>query len=122
MDALDEQGRGRASRARSAVQLSTIHGAKGLEFDHVFVAGVEEGLMPHYHCTGTEEEVDEERRLLYVAMTRAKQRLMLTHGCVRGRWGKSTPVQGSRFLDDLPHELRRAVARDRPSRSRWRRE
>ena len=71
-------------RARGVVQLSTIHGAKGLEFDHVFVTGVEEGLLPHYYCTDSADEVEQERRLLYVAMTRAKERLVLTHTAVRG--------------------------------------
>ena len=70
------------------MQLSTIHGAKGLEFDEVFVTGVEEGLLPHYYCCDSDEEIEQERRLLYVAMTRAKSHLTLTHTAVRGRWGK----------------------------------
>ena len=103
VDALD--GQGRRPREAGVVQLSTIHGAKGLEFDHVFVTGVEEGLLPHYYCSDSEEEIEQERRLLYVAMTRAKQKLFLTHTSVRGRWGKVSPVDRSRFLDELPSEL-----------------
>jgi len=101
VDALDGRG-GAAPRRRDAVQLSTIHGAKGLEFDVTFVTGVEEGLLPHYYCADTLEEVEQERRLLYVAMTRAKKRLVLTHSEVRARWGKVAPIEPSRFLDDLP--------------------
>ena len=116
VDALDGQGTGSPQgkdprKAGGVVQLSTIHGAKGLEFDHVFVTGVEEGLLPHYYCTDSDDEIEQERRLLYVAMTRAKERLVLTHGAVRGRWGKVTPVERSRFLDDLPDDLRREIAR-----------
>ena len=113
VDALDEQGQRTSARQRGAVQLSTIHGAKGLEFDHVFVTGVEEDLLPHYYCTDGHDEVEEERRLLYVAMTRARKRLVLTHTDMRARWGKVTPVEPSRFLDDLPSELRTEVRRER---------
>ena len=111
VDALDEQGQRKSASARGAVQLSTIHGAKGLEFEHVFVTGVEEGLLPHYYCTDDGEEVEQERRLLYVAMTRAKEQLVLTHTAVRARWGKVALCEGSRFLGCLPQELKRAVAR-----------
>ena len=122
VDALDGQGRRRAgqARARGAVQLSTIHGAKGLEFDHVYVTGVEEGLLPHYYCTDSADEVEQERRLLYVAMTRARRQLVLTHTHVRGRWGTVAPVDGSRFLADLPAELQREVPRARRRRPRGR--
>jgi len=119
VDALDDQGRA-THRDRAAVQLSTIHGAKGLEFDAVFVAGVEEGLLPHYYSSGSLEEIEEERRLLYVAMTRAKQRLVVTHAAARGRWGKLNLVEPSRFLDDLPDSVPRRVLPLPPRRSRWR--
>ena len=119
VDALDAQGTAAGAMARRrAVQLSTIHGAKGLEFDLVFVAGCEEGLLPHYYCTENEEEVEQERRLLYVAMTRAKERLVLTHTGVRARWGKVTPVERSRFLQDLPADLC-VQAEPRWRRPRW---
>ena len=95
-----------------------MHASKGLEFDAVFVVGVEEGLFPHHYSMDSEADVDEERRLLYVAMTRAKERLVLTHGAVRGRWGKVTPVEKSRFLDDLPDELATTVTRPNSSRRR----
>ena len=119
VDALDAQGTAAGALARRrAVQLSTIHGAKGLEFDLVFVAGCEEGLLPHYYCTENEEEVEQERRLLYVAMTRAKERLVLTHTGVRARWGTVTPVERSRFLQDLPTDLC-VQAEPRWRRPRW---
>ena len=88
--------------------------------DVVFVAGCEEGLLPHYYCSNSEEEVEQERRLLYVAMTRAKQRLVLTHTGVRARWGKVTPVERSRFLQALPQEIFVEVEPP-PRASRWRR-
>lgn len=103
VDSLD--GQGATSQLRNAVQLSTIHSAKGLEFDTVFVTGVEEGLLPHYFSSNTLDEIEEERRLLYVAMTRARERLILTHSQARARWGKAMPVERSRFLEQLPKEL-----------------
>ncbi|KOO22947.1 ATP-dependent DNA helicase [Chrysochromulina tobinii] len=87
VDALDAHGT-QIVRDRSIVQLSTIHAAKGLEFDAVFLAGVEEGLLPHFYSSNSLDEVEEERRLMYVAMTRAKQHLVVTHAGARGRWGK----------------------------------
>ena len=65
---------------------------------------MEEGLLPHYYSSESLEEIEEERRLLYVAMTRAKHALHLTHAAARGRWGKLNFVEPSRFLDDLPKE------------------
>ena len=84
----------------------------------MIVAGVEEGLLPHYYSSGSAEEVEEERRLLYVAMTRAKKHLVLTHAAARGRWGKLNFVEPSRFLDDLPDECRRLAPS--PQRRPWR--
>ena len=103
VDALDAQG---ASRGPSVpVTLSTIHGAKGLEFDHVFVCGVEEGLFPHFYSSDDSLQIDEERRLLYVAITRARFSVSLSHARSRGRYGKIHFVDPSRFLDDLPPTL-----------------
>ncbi len=117
VDALDAHGT--QPRDRSIVQLSTIHGAKGLEFDAVFVAGVEEGLLPHYYSSSSPDEVEEERRLMYVAMTRAKKHLVVTHAGARGRWGKFNFVEASRFLQDLPDTCNRRSLPPRP-RGRWR--
>ena len=111
-----------AAAADEAVRLMTVHASKGLEFDVVYVVGVEEGLFPHHYSMDSEHEVDEERRLLYVAMTRAKRRLVMTHADRRGHWGKIGYAEPSRFLEALPHELvgRRRVrdARDRRHRAR----
>ncbi len=88
-----------------AVTLLTLHSAKGLEYSVVFITGLEEGMLPHSRSLDTPEEVAEERRLLYVGMTRAEQRLYLTHA-FRRSWGyqgeNSGPSSPSRFLEDLP--------------------
>ena len=83
------------------VKLMTIHGAKGLEFDHVFVAGCEEDLLPHYLCGDIEQQVAEERRLLYVAITRAKNKCYLTATKRRHLWGKIKEPKPTRFLDHV---------------------
>ena len=87
------------------ILLSTMHAAKGLEFPVVFLAGMEEGLFPHIKATRTQNQLAEERRLAYVAVTRAKQKLYLTHA--RTRWnGTATSEQRpSRFLADIPAAL-----------------
>lgn len=87
-----------------SVSLMTLHAAKGLEFDRVYISGVEEGLIPHRNSVSSRAELEEERRLLYVGMTRAKQKLTLT--CAARRrvfqsWTDSTP---SRFMGDIPSE------------------
>jgi DNA helicase-2/ATP-dependent DNA helicase PcrA len=89
------------------VTLMTLHSAKGLEFDHVFLVGLEEGLFPHSRSLKREEDIEEERRLCYVGMTRAKQSLTLTRAVYRRSYGEnrlrsSTP---SRFLSEIPGEL-----------------
>ena len=83
------------------VKLMTIHGAKGLEFDHVFVAGCEEDLLPHYLCGDIDHQVAEERRLLYVAVTRAKNKCYLTATRRRHLWGKIKEPKPTRFLDPV---------------------
>jgi len=83
------------------VKLMTIHGAKGLEFDHVFVAGCEEDLLPHFLCGDIEQEIAEERRLLYVAITRAKNKCYLTATQRRHLWGKIKEPKPTRFLDHV---------------------
>jgi DNA helicase-2/ATP-dependent DNA helicase PcrA len=85
-----------------AVTLSTLHAAKGLEFASVFVVGLEEGYLPHGESVEDEEELEEERRLLYVGMTRAKDALTLTLAGRRLVYGKVLARTPSRFLDELP--------------------
>ncbi len=93
------------------VKLMTIHAAKGLEFPVVFVGGLEETLFPNAMSINTREELEEERRLFYVAITRAKQMLWLTYANTRYRFGNLTQNEPSRFIDELPEErLEKAYA------------
>ena len=87
------------------VTLMTVHTAKGLEFPAVFVTGMEDGTFPHQRSLGDETELEEERRLAYVAITRARERLYLTRAAVRSAWGTPQEMPPSRFLDDIPAEL-----------------
>jgi DNA helicase II / ATP-dependent DNA helicase PcrA len=86
------------------VVLMTLHSAKGLEFDAVFLIGLEEGLMPHARSLTSEHGLEEERRLCYVGMTRAKQRLHLTWAQSRQVFGQRRPAEPSRFLEEIPRE------------------
>lgn len=88
-----------------SVTLMTVHTAKGLEFPAVFVTGMEDGTFPHQRSLGDESELEEERRLAYVAITRARERLYLTRAAVRSAWGTPQEMPPSRFLDDIPAEL-----------------
>jgi len=97
---------------RAPITLATLHGTKGLEFDHVFLTGLEEGIFPHARAGNSEEDLEEERRLCYVGMTRAKNTLSLTRAVYRRTFGEdrvraSTP---SRFLREIPGELVETVA------------
>ncbi len=87
------------------VTLMTVHTAKGLEFPVVFVTGMEDGTFPHQRSLGDESELEEERRLAYVAITRAREHLYLTRAAVRSAWGTPQEMPPSRFLDDIPAEL-----------------
>jgi len=87
-----------------SITLMTLHAAKGLEFPVVFITGCEEDLLPHANAAATEREVEEERRLFYVGMTRAKERLVLLHAEERARWGKTSVCTPSRFLQEIPSE------------------
>jgi len=82
--------------------LMTLHSAKGLEFPAVFMVGLEEGLLPHARALDAEEDIQEERRLCYVGMTRAQRTLMLSYAARRATFGAWMPSQPSRFLDELP--------------------
>ncbi len=87
------------------VKLMTIHASKWLEFDYVFVVGCEEGTFPGYQSALNHEELEEERRLMYVAITRAKDHLFLSHVNSRMIWGRTTTTVWSRFLSELPEDL-----------------
>ncbi len=88
----------------NAVTLITTHSCKGLEFPHVYIVGLEEGLLPHARSK-EEETLDEERRLFYVAITRAMQTLTISHCASRKKYGQLHPCHASRFLAELPKEL-----------------
>ena len=88
-----------------AVTLITMHSCKGLEFPHVYIVGLEEGLLPHSRSTETPATLDEERRLFYVGITRAMQTLTISHCSSRKKFGTLTPCHPSRFLGELPREL-----------------
>ena len=88
-----------------APTLLTLHSAKGLEFPVVFITGLEEGILPHSRSFDDPEQMAEERRLMYVGLTRAKDRLFLTYAFIRTRYGESEPSVPSRFLKDIPLEL-----------------
>jgi DNA helicase-2/ATP-dependent DNA helicase PcrA len=88
-----------------AVTLITLHAAKGLEFPAVFIGGLEEGLFPHSRALDDERQLEEERRLAYVGITRAKRRLFLSHAWRRATWGMGQAAVPSRFLLEIPAEL-----------------
>ncbi|MGE5549347.1 MAG: DNA helicase PcrA [Bacteroidota bacterium] len=94
-----------------ALVLMTLHAAKGLEFPVVFLAGMEEGIFPHARSVET-GDIEEERRLCYVGITRARDRLYLTHAGMRTIYGETRPSFPSRFLREIPPELTTAVAHD----------
>ena len=91
----------------SRVVLMTLHTAKGLEFPVVFMVGMEDGVFPHLRSLGEPDELEEERRLCYVGITRAQRRLYLTHAWCRTLWGATQYNPPSRFLREIPEELTR---------------
>jgi DNA helicase-2/ATP-dependent DNA helicase PcrA len=93
------------SAADGVVTLMTLHTAKGLEFPVVFLTGLEDGVFPHMRALADPTELEEERRLAYVGITRARERLYLTRAMVRSAWGAPSYNPASRFLDELPGEL-----------------
>jgi len=100
-----ESGEGQADKFEESVQLMTLHSAKGLEFPVVFLCGCEEGLFPHYMSMEDPKGLEEERRLCYVGITRAKERLFITYAEVRRLHGKESRHRASRFLTEIPSEL-----------------
>jgi DNA helicase-2/ATP-dependent DNA helicase PcrA len=99
-----ESGDNQAQAGQDAVQLMTVHSAKGLEFDCVFISGLEEGLFPSERSMQDIDGLEEERRLMYVAITRARKRLYLTHAQTRLLHGQTRYNVRSRFFDELPDE------------------
>ena len=102
-----------------AVTLITLHAVKGLEFPVVFLTGMEEGVFPHARSSESEEELEEERRLCYVGITRAKDRCYLTHANVRTLFGRTTEMAPSRFLLELPSDEVDARRLRRQERDGW---
>ena len=97
-----------------AVVMMTMHAAKGLEFPHVFLVGLEEGLFPGTRSLGDPEEMEEERRLCYVAITRAKQSLTICYARTRMLYGRTTTNIASRFVDELPPECVNRTEQPKP--------
>ncbi len=97
-----EAGDNQAQAGEDAIQLMTVHASKGLEFDVVFITGLEEGLFPHENAMNDYEGLEEERRLMYVAITRARKRLYLSHSQTRMLHGQTRYNLKSRFFDELP--------------------
>lgn len=101
------------------VTMMTLHSAKGLEFDVVFLVGMEEGVFPHNRALTDEVQMEEERRLCYVGMTRARQRLYLTSAMSRSLWGQTAYNSPSRFLDEVPDELVELTGSRRNAAPAW---
>jgi DNA helicase-2/ATP-dependent DNA helicase PcrA len=99
-----ESGDNQAQAGQDAVQLMTVHASKGLEFDCVFIGGMEEGLFPHENAMSNHDGLEEERRLMYVAITRARRRLYLSHSQTRMLHGQTRYNLRSRFFDELPEQ------------------
>jgi len=100
-----ESGENQAGEGADALQLMTVHSAKGLEFHAVFITGLEEGLFPHEQSVLEDDGLEEERRLMYVAITRARTRLYLSFAQTRMLHGQTRYNVASRFLDELPEEV-----------------
>jgi DNA helicase-2/ATP-dependent DNA helicase PcrA len=98
-------GEHQAGAGHDALQLMTVHAAKGLEFHAVFITGLEEGLFPHEQSANEENGLEEERRLMYVAITRARRRLYLSHAQSRMLHGQIRYGMPSRFLAELPEQV-----------------
>ena len=102
------------SDSDNCVTMMTMHAAKGLEFPHVYVVGMEDGLFPGNRAMGDAEEMEEERRLCYVAMTRAKETLTLTNARQRMLFGRTAPAMPSRFLKEIPEENMEWISKPQP--------
>ena len=116
------RGQGRRARADPKVMMMTLHSAKGLEFPTVILAGLEEGLFPHSRSRDDEAELEEERRLCYVGITRARKQLVLTSAARRRVFGEYQNTEASRFIDEIPADLieqDRSESRSYNSVQRW---
>ena len=104
----------------TGVVLMTLHTAKGLEFPIVFLVGLEDGVFPHLRSLGDPDEMEEERRLCYVGITRAREHLYMSHAWCRTLWGTSNYNPPSRFLDEIPEELMKSEGGEQLRRNRGR--
>lgn len=104
-----------------AVQLLTLHASKGLEYPYVFMVGMEEGLLPH-QTSIDEDNVEEERRLAYVGITRAQQELVMTYAKSRRQFGETITPEISRFVEELPQQDLAFEARKAPQNQQQRME
>lgn len=116
IDTYDESGQ--------AVTLMTLHSAKGLEFPVVYMAGMEEGIFPHWRANDDKEEMEEERRLCYVGMTRAEEELVMTYSLQRTSMGQTQRNNSSRFIEEIPENLITSPVRprDRSQLTEWKTE
>ena len=110
-----ESGDNQAQAGQDAVQLMTVHAAKGLEFDCVFITGMEEGLFPHENAMSDRDGLEEERRLMYVAITRARKRLYLSHSQTRMLHGQTRYNLKSRFFEELPETCLKWLTPQQPA-------
>lgn len=101
------------------IHLMTLHNAKGLEFDYVFIVGLEEMLLPHIHQGDDPSDIEEERRLLYVGMTRARKRLFLSHCQTRFLWGSLRNMRASRFLQELDFSVIQSKQQSWTKQASW---
>ncbi|MDB5930880.1 MAG: ATP-dependent helicase UvrD, partial [Polaromonas sp.] len=112
-----ESGDNQAQAGQDAVQLMTVHSSKGLEFDCVFITGLEDGIFPHENALNDAGGIEEERRLMYVAITRARKRLYLSHSQTRMLHGQTRFNLKSRFFDELPESALKWITPRKPSYS-----
>ena len=110
-----EAGDNQAQAGQDAIQLMTVHSSKGLEFDCVFITGIEEGLFPHENSMSDRDGLEEERRLMYVAITRARKRLYLSHSQTRMLHGQTRYNLKSRFFEELPESALKWITPKQPS-------
>ncbi len=109
LDATSLSTEGDELNAVNSVSLMTLHAAKGLEFDSVFLVGMEEGLFPHIRSADSPDNLEEERRLCYVGITRAKKNLYLISAEFRNQWGAPSYNLSSRFIDEIPQSVKKEI-------------
>ncbi len=110
-----EAGDNQAQAGQDAIQLMSVHASKGLEFDCVFITGLEEGLFPHENSMNDRDGLEEERRLMYVAITRARKRLYLSHSQTRMLHGQTRYNLRSRFFEELPDAALKWISARKPA-------